>query len=79
MVLSDITMVNKLACVAIETLMSIKLLNKPNYLLTSYFYRSVDCWNSLPLIVKNSTSLQTFKAKLLTVDLSLYLIGSAFV
>ena len=57
----------------------IKPFNKPNYLLTSFFYRSVDCWNSLPLSVKNSTSLHTFKTKLLTVDLSLYLIGSAFV
>jgi hypothetical protein len=57
----------------------IKPLNKPNYLLTSFFYRSVDCWNSLPTSVKQSTSLQTFKTKLLTVDLKLYLIGSAFV
>jgi hypothetical protein len=56
----------------------IKPLYKPNYLLTSFFYRSVDCWNSLPLSVKNSASLPSFKTKLLTVDLTRYLIGSAF-
>ena len=57
----------------------IKPLNKPNYLLTSFFYRSVDCWNSLPWSVRQSSSLQAFKAKLSTLDLTFYLIGSAFV
>lgn len=56
----------------------IKPLNKPNYLLTSFFYRSIDCWNYLPVSVKQSASLRVFKTKLLTVDLSHFLIGSAF-
>jgi hypothetical protein len=55
----------------------IKPLNKPNYLLTSFFYRSIDCWNSLPVVLRQSKSLYVFKTKLLIVDLSHFLIGSA--
>ena len=43
------------------------------------YFESIYCWNSLPLSVKNFTSLCIFKTNLLTVDLTLYLIGSAFV
>ena len=35
-----------------------------------------NCWNSLPLSVKNSTSQYTFKTKLLTVDQGPYIINS---
>jgi hypothetical protein len=56
----------------------IKPLSIPNYLLTSFFYRNVDCWNSLPPVLKQVNSLYVFKKKLLTVDLSQFLIGSAF-
>ena len=52
--------------------------NSPNCLLTSFFYRSVDCWNSLPPELKQVHSLINFKRELLSVDLSNFLIGSAF-
>ena len=56
----------------------IELVNSPNYLLNSFFYRSVDCWNSLPPELKQVHSLIIFKRELLTVDLSNFCIGSAF-
>ena len=57
----------------------IKHLNKPNCLQTYFFYRSVDCWNSFPLLLKQANSLNIFKTKLLSVDLSQFLTGSVFV
>lgn len=42
------------------------------------FYRSVDCWNSLPPELKQANSLNPFKQKLLTVDFSKFFMGSAF-
>jgi len=51
----------------------IKPINSPNCLLSSFFNRSVDCWNSLPQTLKEVNSLDTFM-----VDLSSFLIGSAF-
>lgn len=56
----------------------IKPLNSPNYLLTSFFYRTIDCWNSLPSELRHMTSLNVFKRHLLKVDLSNFLIGSTF-
>ena len=55
----------------------IKPVNSPNYLLISFFFRSVDCWNSLPPELKQVHALTIFKRELLTVDLSDSLIGSA--
>ena len=55
----------------------IKPLDGPNYQL-HFFYRSVDCWNSLPPELKQVDSLNIFKREFLTVDLSNFLIGSAF-
>lgn len=56
----------------------IKPINRPNYVLSSFFYRSIDCWNSLPLNLKQSKSLAIFKHSLLSVDLNVFLKGSAF-
>jgi len=56
----------------------IKPINGPNYLLSSFFNRSVDCWNSLPQALKEVNSLGTFKKELFNVDTSSFLIGSAF-
>ena len=56
----------------------IKPINGPNYLLSSFFNRSVDCWNSLPQTLKEVNSLGTFRKELFNVDLSSFLIGSAF-
>jgi hypothetical protein len=56
----------------------IKPINSPNYLLTSFFNRSVDCWNSLPQTLKETNSLVTFRKNLSMIDLSSFLIGSAF-
>ena len=53
----------------------IKPINCPNYLLSSFFNRSVDCWNSHPQTLKEVDSLGTFRNKLLNVD---FLIGIAF-
>ena len=55
-----------------------KPFNKPNYVLTSFFYRSLDCWNSLPLKLKQSTSLNIFKRNIRSVDLTKYVKGNAF-
>ena len=59
----------------------IKPTNSLIYLLSSFFnrsVRSVNCWNSLPHALKEVNSLSTFRSKLLNVDLSPFLIGSAF-
>jgi hypothetical protein len=57
----------------------IKPHNKPNYVLSSFFYRSIDCWNSLPFKLKQSTSLNVFKLTLKSVDLTHFLKGDAFI
>jgi ribonuclease P/MRP protein subunit RPP40 len=49
-----------------------------NHLLSSFRYRSVDCWNSLSLEVQNATSIKSFKTALIKTDLSSFLYGSAF-
>ena len=56
----------------------IKPLKRPNYVLSSFFYRSIDCWNSLSILLKQSKSLSVFKHNLKSVDLTHFLKGSAF-
>ena len=43
-----------------------------------FFFRQIDCWNSLPSIVRNVNSLPAFKSALFNIDLSAFLRGSAF-
>ena len=45
----------------------IKPFNSPNYLLSPFFNRSVDCRNSLPQALKEVNSLETFKKNLFMV------------
>jgi hypothetical protein len=42
------------------------------------FYRLLDCWNLLPLKLKQSTSLNIFKCNIRSVDLNKYVKGNAF-
>jgi len=42
-----------------------------------FFYSSIDCWNSLSLILKQSMSVNIFKHSLKAVDLEHYFNGSA--
>jgi hypothetical protein len=56
----------------------IKPFKQPNYVLSSFFYRAIDCWNSLPVILKQSKTLNVFRHNLKSVDLSFFLKGSAF-
>jgi len=56
----------------------IKTINSTNYLLSSFFNRSVDCWNSLPQTLEEVNSLVTFRKNLLMVDLSSFLISSTY-
>jgi len=55
-----------------------KPLSATNCLLSSFRYRSVEAWNSLPLPVQYSTSLLSFKKALHNTDLSSFLYGSTF-
>jgi len=43
-----------------------------------FFYRHIDCWNSLPSVVRTIKSLTAFKSALCNIDLSDFLRGSAF-
>jgi hypothetical protein len=56
----------------------IKPFKCPNYVLSCFFYRSIDCWNSLSLTLKQSKSLNVFRNKLNSYDLTKFLKGSAF-
>jgi hypothetical protein len=47
-------------------------------LLSSFRYRSVDCWNSLTPETKNLTSILAFKKSLKNIDLTSFLYGSSF-
>ena len=49
-----------------------------NLLLSSFRYRSIDSWNSLPLHIKNSFSLSSFKKALHNIDFASFLYGSTF-
>jgi ribonucleases P/MRP protein subunit RPP40 len=48
------------------------------HLLSSFRYRSVDCWNSLTTETKNLSSINAFKKSLNKTDLSSFLYGSSF-
>ena len=56
---------------------SIPYLQKPvkcsSKVSSSFFYRQVDAWNSLPSLLRNCSSLLTFKRDLNQVDLSTFL------
>ena len=43
-----------------------------------FFYSHIDCWNSLPSVVRNVKSLPAFKSAIFIIDLSDFLRGSAF-
>jgi len=43
-----------------------------------FFYRHIDCWISLPSLVRNIKSLPAFKSALCNIDLSAFLRCSAF-
>jgi hypothetical protein len=43
-----------------------------------FFYRHVDCWNSIPSNIRSINSLALFKSAIRTVDFSDFLRGSAF-
>ena len=49
-----------------------------NRLLSSFRYRSVDCWNSLPQEIQNASSTKSFKIALTKTDLLSFLYGSSF-
>ena len=45
---------------------------------STFFHRYLDCWNALPVLVKQAPSLASFKRQIKSFDLSKYLRGSAF-
>jgi hypothetical protein len=49
-----------------------------NVLSGCFFYRQIDCWNSLSSNVRNSKTLSSFKSALSTLDLSAFLHCSAY-
>jgi len=49
------------------------------YVSSSFFYRSIDCWNLLSLRLKESKSLIIFKHNLKSVDLTHLLNGFEYV
>jgi len=53
-------------------------IDSPNCLLSSFFNRSVDCWNLLAQTLKEVNPLGTFRKNLFMVDLSAFLIVGAF-
>ena len=46
--------------------------------ISSFFNRSIDCWNSLPPALRTADSLSHFKSMLLRTDLSFFSICDAF-
>ena len=44
---------------------------------STFFFRYLDCWNALPVNVKQSSSLTSFKRQIKSLDLNKYLKGSA--
>ena len=46
--------------------------------LSTFFYRNTAAYNSLPTEIKNIDAISTFKLALRSVDLNIFLIGSAF-
>ena len=61
---------------------SMPLLQKPlrcnTKLSSSFFYRQVDAWNSLPCALKSLPSLTSFKSAIKQINLSSFLKGNAF-
>jgi hypothetical protein len=61
---------------------TVPIINKPlaptNLLASSFFYRCIDCWNSLPPSITSSSSINAFRNALSNVDLSRFLKGSIF-
>ena len=57
-----------------------KTLNKPSKgsckLFNSFFYRAIDCWNSLPFSCRDSASLSLFKSQLTVANCSTFLLGN---
>jgi len=47
------------------------------YIRSSFFYRYLDCWSALPVYVRQSSSLTSFKRQINLLDLRKYLKGSA--
>ena len=47
--------------------------NVTDNILSLFFYRAIDCWNALPLTIKSSKSLPSFKRNLLQFDFSPFL------
>lgn len=45
---------------------------------STFFFRQLDCWNSLPLSVKQLPSLPSFKRRIKSIDFTKFLRGSAF-
>jgi hypothetical protein len=61
---------------------TVPIINKPlaptNLLASSFFYRCIDCWNSLPPSITSSSSINAFRNAISKVDLSRFLKGSIF-
>ena len=52
--------------------------NCSNKFLSSFLYRSIDCWNFLPSNIKQISSLKKFKAAIIKIDLHSFLRGSCY-
>src|SRR5664279_3813613 len=56
----------------------LKPLKASNKLLSTFSCRQIDCWNFLPPITRNLTSVMSFKSALKNIDLSSFLHSSSF-
>ena len=56
----------------------LKPLKASNKLLSTFSCRQIDCWNYLPPLTRNLTSLTSFKSALKNIDFSSFLKSSAF-
>ena len=65
------------ACSRSELPYLLKPTHATNRLMSSLFYRSIDAWNALPVALRSSSSLSTFKHNLMHIDLTKFLRGSA--
>jgi hypothetical protein len=52
--------------------------NASSALLSSYIYRSIDCWNFLPAEIKALPNLKLFKASVLKLNCTAFLHGSMY-
>jgi hypothetical protein len=55
-----------------------KPIKRSSVLDSSFFYRAVNAWNSLPAEIRQANSLSTFATAIDNVDLSKFLLGSCF-